>query len=970
MMNTAYHFLHHGILSLQDEMLSVIAHWKSHSPLAPCHIIVPHNTALRLWKRVLQERFDFYFNLEVWTPLHLFQYLQRKLQPLSPVPLKSNAWEFLMHLHWESHFPDMEPAALSKNIHSLTEAFFMLLRAGHSPSLLEDSLPDFWRSAYRGWVKFFDGLAEHSQAYQERVLLKNSDRCVLQNHHLVVVGFDSSHWAQFPLLTAALRLYDKGAVFTFLPSSVDREAQRYWLNWCERITSQSSFPFGNEDKAMKSDSLMPRSAPKTQFLFAMNMRSLAEKVCLWSRGRLAEGHERVAIVLPDQSRLAQVLAHSFRLREIPFYSEFPSLLPLRFDQQILEAWLRLQAEGLWIPAFLDFWKIVYTVPTWQALFSLPIPTASILEERLERLWSEVGDCSLELLRSEMVADKDAVLIQCVERWNECWRWPDRASLGEYGGLLLSQVNFLIGENIGRDIRHYLQREIATLSKLAPQPISKALAIDRFKKLLLRLPEVEQKPSWPFIHILTARSAQGLSWDAILCAEMHEGVWPSPADLNPWLSRELIATLNIQADNLDRFILGHPNDAFVFDFEHFRQLFNLAAHRLDFAIAFWDEGKKTTLIPSLFFTQVWQEARGERLDAASLQRIKSALCAESVKAREHVFLEAHQRRRDPNLPFDGYSFMLARPARQRIYTVTQCEEILKSSDLAWYKIFLDCRPRHVDWSWSALKSLFQGSLIHRWLSVALLEGLESERGNTRINYDLALEAIYRMAKADYNRMSLRYEAVKRPMPHHWASLYAAFQNHAEGLLRVLRSVLESFELDKITTERQISSDEKSFSGALWERLLIKGKIDLYIEARDENGDPVTLIFDYKTGENPKNVTRHQIIKQKHFQLLGYAALAHDAERATRALLLYRYNRSAPISIDPTDLEFKRVWKRLEEKLMHGRWGYALDFEGRDLNQMPLAHLCIPKQILKTKYGLTFGLDGIVEAEDMAEDGSGG
>jgi hypothetical protein len=954
-MNTPYHFVHHEILSLQEELLSVVSGWKSASPLDPCHIIVPHDTALRLWKRVLQERFDFYFNLEVWTPLHLFQFLQRKLQPLSPAPLKSDAWEFLMHLYWESHFPDMEPAALSKNIHSLTEAFFMLLRAGHSPSLLENSLPDFWRSAYRGWMKFFDGLAEHSQAYQERVLLKNSDGCVLENHHLVVVGFDSSHWVQFPLLTAALHLYDKGAVFTFLPSGVDREAQRYWLDWCDRVAIQRSF--SDEDKMINSDCLISRSAPKTQFLFAMNMRSLAEKVCLWSRDRFADGHKRIVVILPDQSRLAQVVAHEFRLRDIPFFSEFPSLLPLRFDQQILEAWLRLQAEGLLIPAFLDFWKIVYTVPTWQALFSSSIPTAAMLEDRLQRLWSVVGESNLGLLRSEMVEDKDAALIQCVEAWNGRWCWPDRASLGEYGRLLLSQVDFLIGENIGRDIRNYLQREIATLSMLAPWPISKALAIDRFKKLLLRFPEAEQKPSWPFVHILTARSAQGLAWDAILCAEVHEGIWPSPARVNPWLSRELIASLNFQADGSERFILGHPNDTFVFDFEHFRQLFNLGCYRVDLGIAFYDETKNTTLTPSLFFTQAWQDVCGKRLDAGSLQEIKSALSTKSAKAREHIFLEAHTRRRDKSLPFDGYSFMLAKPARSRVYTVTQCEEILRSSDFAWYKIFLDCRPRHSDWSWSALRNLFQGSLIHRWLSVALLDGLESVGSNVFINYDLVLRSIYRMAEQDYHQMRDRYRSIKRPVPHHWASLFASFQNHTEELLRVLQQVLEPFTLHKIRAETRMSSEAKSLSGLPWESILIRGKIDLHIQASDENGDPVTLIFDYKTGENPKNVTPHQIITQKHFQLLGYAALAYEAQRAIRTLLLYRYSRPECVSVNPVDSEFKWVWKRLEEKLVQGRWGYALDFEERDLDQMPLAHVPISKEILRAKHALTFGLDGV-------------
>lgn len=948
-----YHLLHHDIRSLEDDVAAVVSQWKKTAPLAPCHVIVPHETALGLWKRTLQRHLRFYFNLEVWTPHHLYTYLRRTRNLIAPQPLKTDAWAFLMQMHWERHFPDMEPTALRKSTHTLSHAFQTLIRCGHLPECLKQTIPQSWQAVFASWLKSFSKLAQFSQAYQERFLLKNPDASPLSNHHLVLLGFDSSHLNHLPLLSAALRYYEHAAVFTFLPSDVNRNAQQHWIRWCEAQLPQASTSFSKnaEDAIIDEPTLGPRSP--SQFIFSANMRSLAEKICLWSQRQLESGHERVAIILPNQSRLAPYMCHLFRLRKISFYSEFPTYLPLRFDQLILEAWLRLQTEDLLIPTFLDFWKAVHTVPTWQALFASEIPSPSQLERRLDRLWKDTGENNLQQLRLEMNSQEDAALIQCIEAWKSTWQWPHTAPLEDYVARLLSQIDFLIGPNIGREIRSYLHEEVSTLCRLAPAPLSKALAIDRFKTLLLRLPEAEQKPTWPFIHILTPQSAQNLAWDAILCAELYEGMWPSSSHYNPWLERELVTSLNAQSNNLDRFLLPHPNDAFALELEHFQQLFNLASKRLDFAMAFCDESHEdASLTPSLFFTQAWQEVTGKPFDRATQQQIKADVFPMQPKARRHIFLEAHTRRRDKTLPFDGYCFMLAKPARKLEYSVTQCEEILASSELAWYRLFLRCEQRNEDWSWEALKPLFRGTLIHRWLSLSLRGSIDSSGNRCVIHLDRAVGRLRELAEKDYHALVARYQAAQRPVPYHWSSVFRSFENHAADLLRLLKPILSSFELEKADTEIKLGAS-KNFSDKPWSTLLLKGKIDLLIRALDEADRRLTLIIDYKTGDQKDSVCLKDILKQTHFQLLGYAALAYEADREVQGLLLSRYHRPAFLSIDPLDPQIKGVWKRLTEKIVEGRWGYELNPKTRNLDALPLAHLQLPKAVLKAKHALTFG-----------------
>ncbi|MCS7063785.1 MAG: hypothetical protein NZM04_07060 [Methylacidiphilales bacterium] len=955
-MKIAYHLVHYDIQFLELECLKLIRKWKTEDPWRACHLIVPHETARQQWKRALHGHFAFYLNIEVWTPQELFGYLQRKFDPLSRRPFSLQAWKWLMHGYFEEPLHTIESETLHQGISDLSEAFHQLIFAGHDPRVLEDALPELWRFPYREWCRYFeDRLEERTSASCLRKILELKDSNPRIDHRLILFGFDSSHIDQFPLFAAALKCYTDRAVFTFLPSDVDKQAQRYWLDWADQYLPQA------RSKIEESD---PEEQPLSQgveekkkdFIFAINLRQLADQIADWAEEQLKIGFKRIAIVIPDNSSVAGYLSYHFRELKIPFLSTFPIAVPLRFDQQIIASWLRLQKEGLMIPTFLDFWKTVATVPSWQALFQAPLPSSETLHRRLEELWKATGERDLEILRIDMRLPEDQVIMNCVDHWKNLWRWPEKAPLQVYIRELLDQIDTLIGVNIGQEIRAYLVNELHDLSEVLAVPVSKKWAVACFESWLLRPPRVKQQTQEPFVYILRPSEAQGVSWDALLAAEIHEGVWPGAYRINPWLKEERVRSLNEAVSKKNGiFPLPYPSDRFTIDYEHFRQLFNLSKYRLTLAVAFYDEVRGTSTSPSFFFSQAWAETRGEPLDLQSLQREKQKAQAAIDSSRRSLFLEAHLRRRDSTKPFDSYCFCLAKPARPRVYQVRELEDILTKGEEAWYSVFLQCIPKEKEWEWKTFRPLWIGNKMHKWLQEAFSRVMRELRMDPHTLFIQSVhEALKRAAEADKFKLERRYNQAGRPLPYFWDSLYRAMESQARDLSWHLIDGLMTCTVQKIETEKKIEYMGDLSSSQPWGFLSMTGKVDVWVEACDETQQPIILILDYKTGMNVERLTANGLSQGKHFQLLGYAALAYGMKKEIYVGLISRYNPLQKFPIDPRDQLYAEVWRRLKERVYDGRWGYDPRVTPWNVENMPWAHLYLDPNIIRLKAERTRGV----------------
>ncbi|MDE1170975.1 MAG: hypothetical protein PW734_07185 [Verrucomicrobium sp.] len=978
-MSQGRHLLCSDPADLGETLLRLWQTWRPHhdAAAAPVTLVVPSRAHQAAWKRFLLERGAVLFNAHFVLP--------RDLRPLLAEPLlgeKPPLWgreelEFLLRRMAERiDFPLCQ--ALARDAAPLLRALDELAAAGHSAGALLAGQPATHRrdldALRRGWEDLAGHpvLASGLRALQDARLRASAQRQPRSvPGRLLVLGCGLRQAADFPLLEAALRAWEECAVLTLLAAPGQETTEQPWHDLVAAALPQAetALPGGVPEEGENP------APPAPRFFLAADREDAAQGLRRQVRAWLAAKPDaRIGLVFPAVSPGLSRAIQLLREDGIPFHSDFETPLPLRFEQELLRDWLRLQQDGLWLENFLAFWRRASAVPAFQKRFGAD-------DGRLERKLAEA--------RRQTMSDDAAVLAAWLREreeglpalhafmawWEREGRWPENAPLRQYLDRLGAQLDLLLREGLGKPVRRFLAQELDRLSRAWTAPLGRAAACEILESFAARPERTRDFSEWSPVRFLSPESARGLAWDHLFLAEVEEGAWPRidlPANL---LEDGLRERLNRQAQ------VPSPSGGEEMSYATgYAPLLTAAEHRRltreTFTLLLESAGGGTALCaaardeldggrevsPSPFYRQAWEAARGpwpEKLHPSP--GTEPAASAPMEDASLSALRAARAARTDAESPFGPFQFATDGKPHAHPLTAGAAEKTLQDPATAWFEALLKMRRREEtadDDPWP----LFRGFWLHRWMEQLVLAlGGAWAALPERAEWPGLFAALEKEWRRSGEEVLRAHAAAQAPAPTWWKSEWPRLGAAARSLLVRLQAELPP-EFTHLASEFALELEP---AGGPLPELPWRGRADLIaLDAPDPSQAARACIIDLKTGLLAADFDAGAAAdpeKAAYFQLVVYAALLRAARpnlREISVLVLHAGSgkAAAPTPVDPADPAFADAWRVLEKAWKEGLFGQTLPVRDRfqKSSRLPLATLEIPEETLREKWNRTPGL----------------
>lgn len=805
---------------------------------------------------------------------------------------------------------------------------------------------------------------------------------------LLIFGFTAQHWSQFNLLVAAP--YFATNTLLCLPLESVSSAEIMWQSqWEQAVGTAEPLLDASQDEAAGLGLPLQRIAAAAarferltkprdcdtggeasgqglRYWLAQDIRREAAVITEQVVQYLAAPTcERLAVVFANRvSPLAREVGERLLRLEIPHHhipGHYPGQTP---EQELFERWVAMQLTQRLQPC-IQFFKTLYT----QGLIAFEVLCA--LEKALLNAFRECMTDDLNVL----LAYVSAVPTAHAQWLGQAQAWPSLPEHDSFASFFAAAVQPLV--KMGWPPRmDLLQDRAGALAAVLTMPIQRE-AFLVWLRAVVNLPGRTRSALGrePFarVQLTTLAEAAGQTWSHVIVAGMVQGVWPPEAPSSAFLSEHDISRLNraatvegTQGKGHEVMAAGHsymlaPHEQRRRDEEDFFALLGgvrQGAVLTASAVAADGSGKASAL--SDLWMRLYYAEHGELFgpvqQEAHISQSESFLSVGATGAAPQAVdfpavRQAHECRRDRNVPFNEFSFCFKHPpATGIILSCKAWEAAYKRPALAWYEHVLHVRPMPAP-AKHEVRALAAGTWLHDWVNPTA----RATQLQVLPAIDAWIERIERAADKKRVAVARAYRQAQRALPDWWQAEWAWTRRLAQQFAR------------SITGQQLWSHGAGEFSlrpgakvaapGGL--NMPVRGRMDLVLgqhaavlEAHTEL-QRAAWIIDFKTGTDGPLSARGLAVGDG-IQLALYALALHSTgvDVVDVSILGPDAVLQRQLSIDAV-LEPAHVWQTLQDMHQRGCFGdrgavrSAFGFTG----QYPLATLPIDPLVLEEKWQLT-------------------
>lgn len=816
-----------------------------------------------------------------------------------------------------------------------------------------------------------------TSASADHALLKGGEPRLAQ---VMAYGFGPGHAGSLTLLRAMPELAE--SVVFCLPVTGEQPNELAWRSTMEQIDPEArELPAGDEgpltalaNAAEFHERLPATASPQLCVGIAPDIEieaRLIENEIHRQCAQLTAG-ERIGVVFArDGLPLAREVARRLTDAGLAHQDEIGRQPGRRPAQTLVEAWRNYQDRA--------------DADSARAFFRALRRGGRLSEEDEHAVWK-----MLELAFQEAMTTELAVLRPLIERHPGGGRaarllqeWPllpETATFAEYSNLcrpVLAELRWperldawerraeALAENLAAPLlRSQYLRWLAEVCRI-PGRTRSALGREAFAPVVLT----------------TVERAAAQSWEYLIFAGLNRGDWPVEQNDSLLLSARLCAKLNVRAC-MDSPVgegqkILRPGRGWlasrVDERRHFADLGSLllrnvrrgalfTAHRENPA----EPGREQDLadwLGRLFHAQFGRQPSEDELRSAASQAMQAlADPAQGGDAFPHI-AEVWRRRRDPEAPFDEYSFSFAEPPTEPLSLSCRAwEEALRRPAHAWFQYVFKVRPIQELQSQDP-RAQATGIWAHRWVQ----PGAGGQAFLASPEADAWADVVEAQAQQARQRAAEAYAVAGRELPDWWRIDWALARRWALQFAESLATLAhppEGAPWQAVGGEWVLPGLPLNLPGNPLDGLTLTGRIDAILS--DE--EPTALcdlpdghwptraaawIIDFKTGKD-KPLTINQLNKGEGVQLALYSLALHSmgAERVQTSLLLPGADIKPQVSLDQM-LGLDELWRQIADLAVNGRFGLrgAQRSDYGFVGDFPLAHLPIKAVVADAKWALT-------------------
>ncbi|GAB4249953.1 MAG: hypothetical protein OHK005_16870 [Candidatus Methylacidiphilales bacterium] len=708
--------------------------------------------------------------------------------------------------------------------------------------------------------------------------------------HLFFWGWDSQQQDHWLLLLAALRQATTATITSPAPRFEGRETEQPWLEFLSQHFQQ---PFHDCPAASHRN-----PTPLNPFPLASASPAQAIEAILAALRDPIETGERTAIALEPTSPLGPVLRSRLRQLAIPFYDDLGIPKPATPCWTVRRAWITYHAADGALSTFLSFWhELVYRLRR-----DLTPPLT--LDSLLRRALANAQTTRLPTLLNHPAADgvRKAIdpLLPHVKPWPETLTWDQTVQL-------LTDFDQAIGADpnelqplVGR-----LKRLLGNAS-LPRTDLLRFLASGLEEGGVFRHPN-ENNPFAPLI-LTTRRNALDQSWNSIAFTDANEGIWPQTPSENPFLPDDLRAHLNRKRPSTIPHLLTLRDQA-ARERDQTARLIDACSTRV--ALSFLTQDPTEPQI-ARFPNEL--AARWQHQNAPSSfpppPATPTTILDSSVLA---TFTRVHASRRDPNQPFDEYSWVVGKlPGNLPPWNPSSLDKLRSQPTAFFLKWFYQAEPT---WGqpWERQVNAAIGTLAHRWLAIACndLESPDWPKLESRL------------------KKAYQSDHTKAPKDPWWHGVFAQAWFYARAMASAIPSLAKGYHL---RTEVPLSA--VSVSGTT---LALKGKADLVLEGAQ---GLLHRIIDFKTGTMKDPPKLAQLLKPNGsgLQFAGYLWLLSEPNKEIEVGIVFNDGTWHPVVTTQDLSELQPVLDSLAQIRDQGIFSRNPDFQDSFLQPEPIPFAC--------------------------------
>jgi hypothetical protein len=834
----------------------------------------------------------------------------------------------------------------------------------------------------------------------DRLAVTNAGQSPRRFDHLIVSGFDGTHWPLWPLLRAAVTASSQAVVVLSDPRDEARDLDETWVGtWEETFGAAeligeveggpgsaipASLPETESERIARAENPNDRvyfligrdTTEQARTIVAVTAKFLEEKTC-----------ERIGILFPRNGALPRLVATFLEAARISHNDGIAHLAPSVFDDDAWRAWLELQQNPRLKSLFL-FLRAT-SAKIFEGLSILEV------EDKLGRAHADVLVDHIDILR-EYCARKhgNGAILRGLDKIQFL---PATATFPEF----LAQTRKIFTQLGWRQHWNEVGRLSRNWAGRVSQRFSKAIYL-RWLREILGVPSATRDDygshPYSYVHLLSYAEAEGQSWSHLVFAGLNEEAWPALEDGFGFVDDREIDQFNRRNKILNRravkrgrqgqgqwsvregkTILLGPAERRQIRQRQLRNLMESPGVAIGVTANLYSEAFPSRIAnPTEFFSRLYFCARGRGVSHKTLHALEgqtrawlknwSPVDAQKIDSisvgRTRYAYEARRQRRAAG----EYEFAFrGLPDRSVALRVTDWEQALKWPALVWMRIFLGVEADEEN---SDAWATATGQWVHRWLAKSA-QGAKGEEFVEIRDVDEVRARIVENARQFRDQVTSLCNACARPLPDWWISgwsnaLYVADCLGAKlsGLRADWSHMAPEWTLGSLDSPAIIPVGRD-------ESLRLRGRIDLILARGDRDrsrlGFPELWVVDYKTGrqrgfnvwelrrkEAPEKKLRKELLKGRGVQLALYALAAQSLGALhVRLTLLGLADELRPQFDLDHAIAQKELWRELHRMQESGAFGMigAVHNEYGFVRAYPLATLPIDPEVLQEKWTMT-------------------
>lgn len=928
--------------------------WRSPFPTA---VVTPSRAhAVQLIRRLSQEKVAL-FNVRFWSPGDLWRHLAAALHVGVTIAededLRLIARSAAARV--AKQFPDdVSVRTLAKAPDPLLELLRILEAGGWGTEEVEGESFRLVAQSMRSVLK--DAEAE---TLSRRYFEMEGSTPTVAFESLAVVGFDAAHFAEYPLLKAAVRHANSSLVV--VPNSTSRAEtlDLIWAGSWEALCGEvilceeaAAGPMAQVCAAFDDGAAKAGACSTSPISFAwtrddvMQSQAIAREVARL----VAAGAEHLAVIVPTVGPLSREISLNLAEAKLPHYCSL-SPVTMAADERAWTALLDLLADPT--IARMRAFIALYPIPKAMCACGHDELNSALTKAAEEWLLSNIGALGT------LLADDRPDVSQFLLSWPKL---PEDAEVSKFAEQVIALGDRLEMPMLGARLRV----AIARLGRLAAITTAGDAFCEWARSAVTdprHAPPDDSAHPAAKIHVLRLHEAVGNEWDHVIFAGQNEGIFPAPERQSGVFSEETLDRLNAQVKvlNGEATEAGYAGDGQTvirpgkslclgpaarrsLDVRNFLRVLN-SCDRATMFLSQRDLIRPgAPLQPGAFLTRVYFLVGGSHLTAEMGSQMPYALPLVAEVAPEPDAAAtglAYAARRDASQPSGIFDYCLAESPSWAIkMSASAWARAVRSPAIQWMNAFVgvSCQRPQEDATWN--KPL--GIWVHGWLGGVTGKGFVENPGK---EWEMRTTTV---AEAFLSKAIRAQQSAGETLPLWWRNLWNQAFARALSFARSLSTV----QLQWVASELSLKS--KSFAPQPGLALPCGGRLDMVFSDRkpptdDDFDGAKLLLLDFKTGaDKPLSPDRMQRGEGVQLGLYGIRAALAGAAETDICLLKPGDEIRAQMTAKQAE-ELREIWTLFAKMLTSGRFGQGEPVRS-DYGisaKFPLATLCVDQEVMDAR-----------------------